>query len=69
MGGVPFLGPLVRCVVCTATWVAFGAMFLLPHTTLFSSAFRVRTIVDGVVLVGWTVAASWVLGRLLGDAD
>jgi len=65
---VPLLGRLVTCVVCTATWIGFAIVPLLPHTTMFSAGFRARTPLD-VVLVGWVVAFSWVLGRALGDAD
>ena len=66
---VPLLGRLVRCVVCTATWIGFAIVLLLPQTTVFSAGFRARTVLDVVVLVGWVVAFSWGLGRALGDAD
>ena len=66
---VPFLGELSRCIVCTATWVALGLMLLLPWSTLFSDRFTAKTPVDALVLLGWSISASWALGRLLGDAD
>ena len=64
-----FLGEVSRCIVCTATWIALGLLLLLPWSTLLTSSFRARTPVDGLVLLGWSISASWVLGRLLGDAD
>ena len=67
--GLPGVGPLSRCIVCTATWVGIGVMLLLPWTTLFSAEFRVRTAVDGLLLVGWTVTSTWGLALLFGDAD
>jgi hypothetical protein len=67
--GVPFLGPLSRCIVCTGVWVGVGVMMLLPWTTLLSPGFRVRTVADGLVLIGWTVASTWGLAPLFDDAD
>ena len=65
---IPFLGDLLQCVVCTATWVGFAIMPMLGRTTLFSPGFRVRTLPDVVFLSGWVIATSWAIGRLLGDA-
>ena len=66
---VPFVGELSRCIVCMAVWIGLGLVLLLPHTTLFSVTFVARTPADVLVLLGWILASSWVLGRLLGDAD
>lgn len=66
---VPFVGKLSRCVVCMAFWVGLALILLLPQATLFSKGFVARTPVDGVVLLGWVLATTWALGRLLGDAD
>ena len=66
--GVPFLGDLVECIVCTATWVGFAAMAMLPWTSLFSAGFRAASAADFLFLTGWVLASSWALGRLLGDA-
>ena len=44
-------------------------MLLLPWSTLFSSEFRVRSVADGLVLIGWTVASTWGLALLFDDAD
>ena len=63
------LGSLVRCVVCMSAWTATALALAAPHITLMSPAMRSRGAVDVVVLVAWSVAASWVLARALGDAD
>jgi len=68
VAGVPFLGELLQCIVCTATWVGLVLMFVLPWSTLFSSGFRVGSIVDVLVLTGWVLASSWGIGWALGDA-
>jgi len=44
-------------------------MTVLPTTSLFSPGFRVAGVADGAVLLGWTLAATWAIGRGLGDAD
>ena len=69
LANVPLVGKLVQCVVCTATWVALALTLLLDRTTLFSQGFRAGTVADAAILVAWTVASSWGLARLLGDAD
>ena len=69
LAGVPFVGELLQCIVCTGTWVAIGLVVLLPRVSLFSPGFRQRGVLDGLVLVAWAVTATWGLGRLLGDAD
>ena len=66
---VPFLGPLLQCIVCTGTWIAMGLSLLLPWSTMTSSAFRVHTPVDFLLLVGWSVSCLWILGTTLKDAD
>ena len=66
---VPFLGELARCIVCMAFWIGLGLILLLPHATIFSKNFVAHTPVDALVLLGWVLASSWALGRLLGDAD
>jgi len=66
---VPFLGHLVHCVVCTSAWIAMGVMLTLPSSTLFSPGFRVTGPVDFILLLGWTLAASWTIGLHLGDAE
>jgi len=69
LANVPFLGELLQCIVCMATWVGLGLLFLLPFSHLFSPAFRVKHPVDALFLLGWIIASCWALGRLLGDAD
>ena len=66
---IPFLGPLIHCIVCTGTWISMGLALLLPWSTLTSEGLRVRTPVDLLLLTGWSVATLWGLGHLLGDAD
>lgn len=66
---IPFVGKLSQCIVCMAFWIGLGLILLLPQATIFSQGFVARTPVDAVVLLGWVLASSWVLGRLLGDAD
>ncbi len=68
MSDVPFIGSLIQCIVCVATWIALGLALALPSTTLFSPGFRVRTFSDAVVLTAWGLAATWAIGRSLGDA-
>ena len=67
--GVAFFGPLSQCIVFVGVWVGVGLMLLLPWSTLFSSEFRVRSVADGLVLIGWTVASTWGLALLFDDAD
>jgi hypothetical protein len=66
---VPFAGKLLRCITCTSGWVALGLLAALPATTLFTEGFRVSTIADAIVLVGFTLTTTWALARALGDAD
>lgn len=67
---VRFLGRLVHCIVCVSAWVALGlALLVVPHTSLLSEAFRVRTISDCVLLVCAALASTWLVGRAAGDAD
>lgn len=66
---MPFIGGLLQCIVCTGAWVGLGLMTVLPTTSLFSPGFRVAGVADGAVLLGWTLAATWAIGRGLGDAD
>ena len=69
LSGVRFLGEVVQCTVCTASWLSLPAMALLPSTSLFSEGFGVRQPADAVVLGGWVVFTTWALAHLLGDAD
>ena len=66
---VPYLGPLVRCIVCTGAWVALAVLLASPRATLFSDSFVPRSAPDVVILVGWALFSTWALGRALGDAD
>lgn len=66
---VPLLGSLLQCVVCMSAWVGLALALCLDRTTLFSPEFRPGTFADYVVLVCWSVAASWTIGLGLGDAD
>jgi hypothetical protein len=65
----PFIGDLVQCVVCTGTWIGAGLALLLPCASLFSPGFRMQTPIDLIVLLGWVMASTWGMARLLGDAD
>lgn len=65
---VPLLGELSACIVCTSGWVAI-AWIVLGTPGLLSAGFCVTSIADAALLVGWTLFATWVLARLLGDAD
>lgn len=69
MGGVPLLGDLVRCIVCTSAWVSVAGALLVPKATLFSPGFRVHSIVDLGFLGFWSVFSMWVIAHALGDAD
>jgi hypothetical protein len=66
---VPFVGHLIQCIVCTSVWVAAGVLLTLPMSSVFSPGFRVAGPVDFILLLGWTMAASWAIGKLLGDAE
>ena len=66
---IPFLGPLVHCIVCTGTWVAMAALLLLPWAPLLGSDLRIQTPLDFLLAVGLCVTGLWSLARLLGDAD
>lgn len=67
-GRLPYMGEVVQCIVCTATWVGFVVMAILPGANLFSAGFRVSGLIDVFILTGWVIGASWTIGRLLGDA-
>lgn len=69
VAGVPLLGALVRCIVCTSAWVSAGGALLLPWATLLSSGLRVHALVDAAILVFWSVFSTWVIAHALGDAD
>jgi len=68
---VPFLGPLFQCVACMSAWTGLGLSLALRYcgSGLFSPGFRPEAITDYVMLICWSVVASWILGRKLGDAD
>lgn len=68
LAGVRFVGELVQCIVCTATWVGLALLLLLPWSSLFSPGFRLQQPADLLFLLGWTVASTWTLSLLLGDA-
>jgi len=66
---VPYLGTLLRCIVCTGTWVAMGVLLVARWSKFFSPQFRSAGPVDIVFLLGWSMAAIWTLARLNQDAD
>jgi hypothetical protein len=68
---VPFFGPLSRCVACMSAWIGLGLSLALRcgGSGLFSPGFQPETVTDHAVLMCWSVAASWILGLKLGDAD
>lgn len=71
---LPVLGPLSRCVVCTAFWAALGAgvgLLARPSSSalLAPLARRLAGPADVAVLTLATAAAAWALARALGDAD
>jgi hypothetical protein len=66
---VPLLGSLFQCIVCMSAWIGLVLAFCLERTSLFSPGFRPESPVDYIVLVCWSVAASWIIGLGLGDAD
>ena len=63
---VPFLGDLFSCVVCMSVWIALFVLFFARGSILVP---QVGFPGDVVVLVGWSTFTTWVLARLLGDAD
>lgn len=65
---VPVLGRLAQCIVCTSGWVCIAWM-LLGTPGLLSAGFAVATPTDAALLMGWTLASTWGLARLLGDAE
>ena len=67
--GVPFLGDLILCIVCTSVWVGFLVMALLPYCTLVSFRVSISSPVDALLLTGWITSTTWAIGRGLGDAD
>jgi hypothetical protein len=67
LDGVPLLGHLVSCIVCTAAWVSLVLGLMLPYVTLVQ--IRPSAPVDYALLVGWSVAVTWAVGSQLGDAD
>lgn len=66
---IPFLGDMLQCIVCTGTWVALGVLAGISWCTVFSSGFRPASGVDVVLLVGWSVAANWIIAHHTGDAE
>lgn len=65
---LPFLGPLVHCIVCTSAWVAIGLVAARPAFGMLSASFAQHPWADGLLLVGWSLFTTWALGRALGDA-
>lgn len=55
---LPLLGYFLSCVVCTGFWIALVLFFL------YDTPLR-----DLPVSVGFSLAFSWTLARLLGDAS
>lgn len=66
---VPFLGSLVRCIVCTGVWITLGMAALLPWTRGVPLMIRVTSGVDLLLLIGFNVTFLWLVGRFTGDAD
>jgi hypothetical protein len=61
-----FLGELVRCIVCTGTWVGMGVAFLSRWTCLGS---LVSSPLDIPLWGGVAAACCWLIGGLRGDAE
>lgn len=66
---VALLGPLSCCVACMSAWTSLALALCLGRTSMFSPGFRPEGVTDFVVLMLWSVAASWAIGLGLGDAD
>lgn len=65
-----FTWGLTRCVVCTGAWMALAlAVVVLPRAEVFSPSARALGPWSWPVLVAWSLATTWALGRALGDAD
>ncbi|MBI1853498.1 MAG: DUF2891 family protein, partial [Planctomycetes bacterium] len=69
LAATPFVGSILRCIVCAAPWAAGLLLIVVPRSALFSKDFRVHAIPDVIVLVGWVLFSTWVIARLLHDAD
>lgn len=58
---------LVHCIVCTSAWVglALGAL----HNWASVPGLSIRTPVDALFVVGFSIGATWLVARVTGDAD
>lgn len=68
LASVPFFGKLVQCIVCTSAWVAIAWM-VVGEPGLLSAEFQAHGPVDAAMILGWTMCATWCLGRVTGDAE
>jgi hypothetical protein len=65
------IGYFLRCIVCMSFWIGIGLAFLLQDFSLvlFHLFNTVGTVTGALVMGGYCTATSWILGRILGDAD
>lgn len=60
-----FAAKLLSCIVCTSAWVCIAVLAFVPTATL-----NIRpTMPDVPLLLGWVLGSTWVVARLVGDAD
>jgi hypothetical protein len=65
-----FVGYFLRCIVCTSFWIGIGVALLSKNLVILSHLFdKTGTLVGTLIIGGYCAATSWILGRMLGDAD
>jgi hypothetical protein len=59
-------GDLLSCIVCTSVWICIAVMACSPAIPIL----QIRPALGDVpILLGWTMGSTWLLARLVGDAD
>jgi len=67
LDGTPFLGEMVKCIVCVSVWTAFLEWAVMPHSELLGG--HRLGFVDGCVLALCTAPLVWWTALKVGDAD
>ena len=65
-----YLSYLVNCVVCSSVWVSILLMLLYEDSIILSNTLpNMLNLGDLPLLIGWSAASSWILGRATGITD